>query len=95
MKIKYSCYEYEIFKDSDPSHYIYRIYLNDPDRKFWTGEDTINSDEWYDSEEDAIKAACENIDSLESGPDEPDYDAPSAHERYINAHEDRQKLRGY
>lgn len=55
----------------------------------------IECDEYYDTREQAIDAACEHIDRLEDGPDEPDYDAPTAEEMYQRTHDDRQKLRGY
>lgn len=95
--MKYSCYEYEVSEDFDGSgiKWGYIILLNDPEHKFWTGEDKIVSDEWYATEQEAIEAACNHIDILEEGPDEPDYDAPTAHETYMKAHENRQKLRGY
>jgi|ERR1700677_1306973 len=100
--MKHSCYEYEITKDYEASFDIVDI---DPrnSRIGWSytiineemyGGD-IESDEWYCTEQEAIDAACNHIDILEDGPDEPDYDAPTAHETYMKAHEDRQKLRGY
>jgi len=55
----------------------------------------IECDEYYDTREQAINAAHDHIDKLENGPDEPDYDAPTAEEMYQRAHDDRQKLRGY
>jgi len=106
--MKHSCYEYEVMPDYQASYnladrdpqvsctkWVYTILLNDPERKFWAGEDTIESDEWYKTEEDAIEAAKNHIDCLEDGPEEPDYDAPSASEMYQRAHDDRRKLRGY
>ena len=101
---KYSCYEFEVFYSSgvipipgSPEHWegwIYKILLDDPQMKFWTGEDSIESDEHYDTEQEARFAAIGHISNLEDGPDEPDYDAPTADEMYQRAHEDRQKLRG-
>ncbi len=106
--MKHSYYEYEVYPDYEASYdladrdpkisstkWLYKILLDDPERKFWTGETEIDSDEWYTTEQEAIEAACNHIDTLEDGPDEPDYDAPTAHETYMKAHEDRQKLRGY
>lgn len=103
----YSCYEFEVYPDYEASYdllnrdpnisstkWVYTILLNDPERKFWTGEDSIESDEWFDSEQEARFAAIGHIDRLEDGPDEPDYDAPTAKEMYQRAHEDRQQLRG-
>lgn len=73
--------------------WVYEIMLADPQRKFWTGEDSIDSDEYYDSYEQAHQAACDSIDRMQDGPNEPDYDAPTSSEMYQRAHEDRQKLR--
>ena len=87
---KYSCYTYTTgWEGEDIGTWIYVIHT-DCD---YTGD--IECDEYYDTRDDAIKAAEEHIDKLENGPDEPDYDAPTAHETYMKAHEDRQKLRGY
>ncbi len=93
---KYNGYTFHTWYDGEHvGTWVYQIMLNDPDRKFWTGEDCIDSDEYYDSYEQAHQAACDHIDRMQDGPDEPDYDAPTAHETYMKAHEDRQKLRGY
>ena len=96
--MKYSCYEFEVMKTivgQLHDGWVYKILLDDPERKFWTGEDSIESDEWYETEQEAINAAHEHIDKLEDGPDEPDYDAPTAEEMYQRAHDDRKRLRGY
>lgn len=92
---KYSCYEYEITgRDigTDSAQYDYVIYLN---QNYLGQDECIESDEWYETAQEAIEEACNHIDKLENGPDEPDYDAPTAHETYMKAHDDRQKLRGY
>ena len=95
--MKYSYYEYEVYQEAYEGKmtWNYKILLNDPQYTFWTGEDSIESDEWYETEQETIDAAHEHIDKLEDGPDEPDYDAPTAEEMYQRAHDDRQKLRGY
>ena len=64
---KYSCYEYETWatdKDTadEQNHYI--IYL---DQNYLGQDESIESDEWYDTEEDAEKACIDHIDRLESG----------------------------
>ncbi len=91
--IKYSYHKYEVistaplasWNEKQKIVYVYTIF---------TDYEAIESDEWYYSEQEAITAACNHIDILEDGPDEPDYDAPTSHETYMKAHEDRQKLRG-
>ena len=95
---QYSCYKFEVFRSSGvlpipgaPEHWegwVYKIH-ND---EMYGGD--IESDEWYDTEQEARFAAIGHISKLEDGPDEPDYDAPTAEERYQRAHDDRQKLRG-
>lgn len=92
---KYSYYEYEIVgRDigTDKAQYDYVIYLN---QNYLGQDECIESGEWYETEQEAINAAHEHIDRLENGPDEPDYDAPTAEEMYQRAHDDRHKLRGY
>ncbi len=92
----YQGYTFHTWYDGEHAGtWVYQIMLNDPDRLFWTGEDFIDSDEYYDSYEQAHTAACEAIDRMMDGPDEPYYDAPTSHETYLKAHEDRQKLRGH
>jgi hypothetical protein len=88
---KYSCYKFEILR-TIVGHlqdgWSYKIYMDcnySPD---------IESDEWFETEQQARFAAIGHICKLEDGPDEPDYDAPSAQEMYQRAHDDRQKLRG-
>lgn len=93
---KYNGYTFHTWRDGEHAGtWVYQIMLDDPERKFWTGEDSIDSDEYYDSYEQAHEAAIGAIDRMMDGPDEPDYNAPTAQERYMQAHEDRQKLRGY
>lgn len=89
QKHKYSCYKYTIWYDTDNNYWLYAIHTD----CHYQGD--IECDEYHDTREDAIKAAEDHIDKLENGPDEPDYDAPTAHETYMKAHDDRQKLRGY
>jgi len=89
---KYSHYKYTTWCDGEHmGTWVYRIHVPG-DYGF---DHDIESDEYYDAREDAIKAAEERIDRLEDGPDEPDYDAPTASERYQQAHEHRRKLRGF
>jgi hypothetical protein len=76
--MKHSHYEYEVYEDFEASYnladrdpeisstrWVYTIYLNDPERKLCVGDDTLESDEWFAMEEEAIKAACHHIDCLE------------------------------
>ena len=73
---KYSCYEFELFHELIPvwngqgktdktvDGYVYKIY--------GTGcmpydDGTIESDEWYETEEEARCAVMNKIDSLENG----------------------------
>jgi hypothetical protein len=92
----YEGYTFHTWCDGEHAEtWVWQIILNDPDRKFWTGIDTEESDEYYDTQEEAHTAACTYIDRMMSGPDEPDYDAPTSYEIYLKAHEDRRKLRGY
>ena len=95
MKAKYSCYEYEVFQKIVGQlldGWVYKIY---GEGCLPYDDGVIESDEWYETEQETIEAAHEHIDKLENGPDEPDYDAPTAEEMYQRAHDDRQKLRGY
>lgn len=103
-EMKYSCYEYEVYRyhdleDQTPcdcnAKWLYKILFHDAEHKFWSGQDSMTSEEWYHTEQEAIEAACCHIDRLEDGPGEPDYDAPTASEMYQRAHDDRQKLRGF
>lgn len=89
---KYSCYEYTTWCDGE--HIGTWIYLIHIPGDYGLNHD-VESDEYYDTRDDAIKAAEKHIDKLENGPDEPDYDAPTAHETQMQAHEYRQKLRGH
>lgn len=91
----YSHYKFEVlFKESYATNnvwkgWVYEIHLD------CHYQPNIESDEWYDTEQEARFAAIGHISKLEDGPDEPDYEAPTAHETYLKAHEDRRKLRGY
>ncbi len=87
---KYSCYKYTTYCDGE--HSFTWMYIIHTDCEY---QGDIECDEYYDTREQAIDAAHTHIDRLENGPDEPDYDAPTAHETYMKAHEDRQKLMGY
>ena len=88
---KYSCYKYTTWYDGEHAFtWMYVIHIPG-DYGF---DHDIHGDEFYDSREQAIQAAHDKIDDLENGPDEPDYDAPTAQEMYERAHEDRRKLRG-
>lgn len=89
---KYSHYKYTTWCDGE--HMGTWIYVIHIPGDYGVNHD-IECDEYYDTREDAIKAAEDHIDKLEDGPDEPDYDAPTAEEMYQRAHDDRQKLRGY
>lgn len=92
QKDKYSCYEYTTWCDGEHmGTWMYVIHIPGD----YVFNHDIECDEYYDTRDEAIKAAEEHIDKLESGPDDPDYDAPTASEMYQIAHEDRQKLRGY
>ena len=74
MKTKYSCYEYEVYQETELEHelthtvkhvyWMYRIYeWND----YHGCEDYITSDEWYPTEDGANQAAEDHIDRLENG----------------------------
>ena len=95
---KYSYYKFEVFHSSGvlpldiPEHWsgwVYKIHNDD------TYGGDIESDEWFETEQEARLAVVAHIDKLEDGDCEPDYDAPTAAEMYQRAHDDRQKLRGY
>ena len=86
---KYSCYKYTTYNDGE--HAFSWQYVIHTDCEY---QGDIECDEYYDTRGQAIDAACEHIDKLENGPDEPDYDAPTAEEMYQRAHDDKQKTRG-
>ncbi len=73
IREKYSHYEFEIleyYNDEHPStkHYVYNIHTNDSQWKFWMGTTIIReSDEYFDTEREAIAAAKDHIDALEYG----------------------------
>jgi hypothetical protein len=73
-------------KPEEQVSYVYTIFTEHTD---------YDSDQYYNTEQEAEEAAKSHIDTFFDGPDEPDYDAPTAQEMYERAHEDRQKLRGY
>lgn len=60
---KYSCYEFEVMRDDDV--WVYVIF--DPNYKPCLQTIIRESDEWFDTEEEARVAAKEHIDALESG----------------------------
>ena len=70
---KYSCYEFEIFRTivgQLHDGWVYKI--------FGSGchpysDGVIESDEYYDSEQEARFAAIGHITQLENGPDDKDY----------------------
>lgn len=87
---KYSCYKFTTWCDGEHmGTWQYAIHSDCP----YQGD--IEGDEYYDTRDQAIDAARNCIDRLEDGPDEPNYDAPTAEEMCQRAHDDRQKLRGY
>lgn len=63
---KYSCYEYEVKKDEQG--FIYTIFTDCVDYNFFMQTDILReSDEWFDTEQEARFAAIGHIDLLESG----------------------------
>ena len=91
---KYSCYEFQITNvaaGNNPNLWVYEIFCEcyPP-----YDDGVIESDEWFDTEQEARFAAIGHICKLEDGPGDPDYDAPSAEEMYQRAHKYRQELRG-
>ena len=72
MRKRYSYYEYETYYDKIPHQDLegwgYRIFVNDPDHKFWMGTDVYReSDELFESEQQADFAAIGHISLLENG----------------------------
>lgn len=68
---KYSCYEFEIFKDLVPvndllweERYYYNIYIDAVE-----SNEYIESDEYFDTEQQARFAAVGHIEQLENGPE--------------------------
>ena len=83
---KHSCYEYEVYGtnvDTDNEQFHFVIYDED---------DNIESDDWYDTRQEAKEAAIEKINDIENGPDEPDYDQPSINEQSANYWQQRREL---
>ena len=85
MRQKYSHYEYEIHETdvaiaSTSEHeeyktgYVFTIF------DVYAGSDH-ESDEWYETESEAVIAAEHMIDTLEDGPDDCDYDTPNYFEQ--------------
>ena len=79
-KDRYSYYDYEIWAyidddcPSQESYFYYKILDNDGQHKFWTGSNVIvESDESFDTAQEARFAAIGHISKLEDG-EEPDYD---------------------
>jgi hypothetical protein len=67
MLEKHSLYEYEIVGrdiDTDEAQYDYVIYLS---ANYCGGDEAIESEEWFETEQDARHAAIERIDLLENG----------------------------
>lgn len=74
MRKRYSYYEYEVIYEKiktpliDMQGWGYRIFNDDPDFKFWSGSDLFReSDELYDTEQQAEFAAIGHISMLENG----------------------------
>lgn len=64
---KYSCYEFEIVGsdvDTDNEQYHYIIYL---DKNYLGQDDWIESDEYYDTRQEARFSAIGRISLLENG----------------------------
>jgi hypothetical protein len=80
---KYSLYEFEIFEFPDDDYpdtkyYYYKIYTDDVDHINWMKTNVIReSDEMFDSAQEARFAAIGHISKLEDGT-EPDYDKEPA-----------------
>lgn len=60
---KYSCYEFEVIQDFNET-WIYKIYSSGCPPY---DDGVIDSDEWYDTEQEARFAAIGHIDLLENG----------------------------
>jgi hypothetical protein len=60
---KYSCYEFEVMRDDDV--WVYVIF--DPNYKPSLQTIIRESDEWFDTEEEAREGAKDHINALESG----------------------------
>ena len=66
---KYSCYKFEIIQDFNET-WIYKIY-GEGCPPYDDG--IIDSEEWYDTEQEARFAAIGHITKLENGPDDKEY----------------------
>lgn len=72
---KYSCYEFEIFEYPDDDYpdtkyYYYKIYTSDIDYINWMKTNILReSEECFDTEQQARFAAVGHIDLLENGED--------------------------
>jgi hypothetical protein len=70
---RYSHYDFEIwaYPDDDypdTKYYFYKILSDNPDMKFWTGSNVLReSDEYFDTPQEAKFAAIGHIDLLENG----------------------------
>lgn len=64
IKEKYSNYELEVASNKEPQGYIYKIY-GTPCQPYYDG--IIESEEWFDTEQEARFAAIGHIDLLENG----------------------------
>ncbi len=67
---KYSCHDFKVNTLEDGT-FVYEIY-----GAFMFTNEILESDEWFDTEQEARFAAIGHIDLLEDGPNggEPDYD---------------------
>jgi len=71
---KYSLYNFQIFEDLNGCGFYYEIYTDDKNYIFWQKTNILReSDEWFDTEQEARFAAIGHISTLEEG-EEPDYD---------------------
>ncbi len=70
---KYSCYEFEIKEIvvENGKGFIFLLYTAGCPPY---DDGIIDSDEWYDTEQEARFAAIGYITTLENGPDDPNYD---------------------
>jgi len=65
---KYSNFEYQIIKDPHGCGFYYEIYTDDPDYKLWNRTNILrSSDEWFETEKEAMFAAIGHITLLENG----------------------------
>lgn len=65
---KYSLYQYQIMNNPDGEGFVYEIYTDDPDHKYWERTNVLReSGEWFDTEQEARFAAIGHINLLENG----------------------------